>query len=141
MAIETDPKPDPAAAVGYRRPPTSTQFKKGQSGNPRGRPPKAKGARAIAERVLSEPQRLAGQPRGARVVFAVLELVVMTVKQMAASGHAQATALYSKFAQRHSRQQSEPVKFGFLIVPETLTDEEWDAIYKPKDGPPPDDSD
>jgi hypothetical protein len=31
-----------AAGVGYRKPPTKSQFKKGQSGNPRGRP-KAKG--------------------------------------------------------------------------------------------------
>ena len=31
------------AGVGYGRPPQATQFKKGQSGNPRGRPRKPRG--------------------------------------------------------------------------------------------------
>jgi hypothetical protein len=35
-----DPVPDDDGPVGYRRPPKRTQFRKGQSGNPRGRPPR-----------------------------------------------------------------------------------------------------
>ena len=34
--------------VGYGRPPEATRFKKGKSGNPRGRPPKAKGSGGLA---------------------------------------------------------------------------------------------
>jgi hypothetical protein len=38
--MSTPPDDDPPEAVGYGRPPTSGQFRKGQSGNPRGRPRK-----------------------------------------------------------------------------------------------------
>lgn len=40
--------------VGYCKPPKSGQFKKGQSGNPKGRPPKAKGFKASLRAELSE---------------------------------------------------------------------------------------
>lgn len=43
---------DPDYVVGYGRPPEATRFKKGRSGNPRGRPKGAKGIRASLEREL-----------------------------------------------------------------------------------------
>jgi Family of unknown function (DUF5681) len=41
--------------VGYGKPPAHTRFKKGQSGNPRGRPPGAKNLKTLLSEVLSEP--------------------------------------------------------------------------------------
>ena len=40
--------------VGYGKPPKHSQFKKGRSGNPKGRPKGAKGFVASLKRVLSE---------------------------------------------------------------------------------------
>jgi Family of unknown function (DUF5681) len=40
--------------VGYKRPPMSGQFKKGQSGNPKGRPKARKSLNVIVEDVLSK---------------------------------------------------------------------------------------
>lgn len=40
--------------VGYKRPPTETRFRKGQSGNPRGRPKGAKGFAAELQQELDE---------------------------------------------------------------------------------------
>ena len=40
------------SAVGYRKPPLKSQFKKGQSGNPRGRPKKSKNLRTIIQDAL-----------------------------------------------------------------------------------------
>lgn len=40
--------------VGFGRPPTRTQFKPGRSGNPRGRPKRAKGMKTITIEILTE---------------------------------------------------------------------------------------
>lgn len=40
--------------VGYKKPPKGTQFKKGQSGNPNGRPKKSKNANKLAHDLLNE---------------------------------------------------------------------------------------
>ncbi len=132
-------KPNDDYDVGYAKPPVETQFKKGQSGNPKGRPPKDKSQRQVALRVLSEKQRLNGQPRGARVLYTGLELVIMTVKQMAAAGHNQATKLLMKFLDRYDSHAHEHREVGYLVVPERRTEEEWEAKYSPKDDLPVDD--
>ena len=127
---------DNGDGVGYGRPPQATQFKKGQSGNPRGRPRKPRGQATIAERVLGEVQRLAGQPRGARVRHTSLELIAMTLKQLTAAGNHRAAALYTRLTARFGRQQTENNQVGYLIVPSPITKEEWIAKYAPKDKPP-----
>src|SRR5712671_6804320 len=40
--------------VGYRKPPRHSRFKKGQSGNPRGRPKGSQSAARLARRILNE---------------------------------------------------------------------------------------
>ena len=41
--------------VGYGKPPLETRFKRGQSGNPRGRPPGAKNLSTLLNEALNEP--------------------------------------------------------------------------------------
>jgi hypothetical protein len=48
------PSPAPDYVVGYRRPPAHTRFEPGQSGNPRGRPRRAKGLNTVARSILTE---------------------------------------------------------------------------------------
>ena len=127
---------DSGDGVGYGRPPQATQFKKGQSGNPRGRPRKLRGQATIAARVFGVVQRLAGQPRGARVRFTSLELIAMTLKQLTAAGNQRAAALYTRVAARFGRQPIENNQVGYLIGPAPITKEEWIARYAPKDKPP-----
>ena len=62
MNSNDDPTDD--GKVGYKRPPLATCFKKGQSGNPGGQARKATSRRHIAEKVISEKQRLGGQSQG-----------------------------------------------------------------------------
>jgi Family of unknown function (DUF5681) len=41
--------------VGYGKPPHHTRFRKGQSGNPRGRPPGAKNLKSLLSKALNQP--------------------------------------------------------------------------------------
>ena len=136
-------RPRNSDAVGYGQPPKASQFKKGESGNPGGRPPKTHDREAIAFRVLCEVQRLSGQPKGTRTRYATLELIVMALKQQSAAGDAAAAALYMEYVERHGTSQAADQPSCFIVLPERLSKEEWEAKYMPKDDPPgqPDDVD
>lgn len=59
-AVTPQPKPKATSGsggyeVGYGRPPVASRFKKGRSGNPRGRPKGSRSVRSLLEQVLSSP--------------------------------------------------------------------------------------
>ena len=130
-------EPDDGPAVGYKQPPVHGRFKKGKSGNPKGRPKSSLSKRAILMRIFGEKRRLENQPLGARVWYTLLDILIMTLKNRAVSGHMPATKLYDKISETYEPPQSdgEP-KYGFLVVPEVLTEEEWVEKYSPKDDLP-----
>ena len=70
--------------VGYGQPPKSGQFKKGQSGNQKGRPKGSKNLATIVLRESRQPVRVNG-PRGSRSVTK-LEATVMQLGNKAAQG-------------------------------------------------------
>jgi hypothetical protein len=65
----------------------------------------------------------------------------MTLKQLAAAGGVRASKLYMRFVKRYGTQETAGQKIGYIIIPEALTREEWEALYAPKDGPPPEAND
>jgi hypothetical protein len=75
--------------VGYRRPPKHSQFKPGQSGNPRGRKPGAKGAAQILAGILNE--KVFVVVNGRRRSITMLEAVTKQLVNKAGSGDAQAS--------------------------------------------------
>lgn len=74
--------------VGYRRPPKHSQFKKGQSGNKRGRPAGSKNLATVFHQELS--RRLSVTENGKRRTISKLEAVVKQVVNMAVQGDAKA---------------------------------------------------
>jgi len=50
--VETNERGEPEYQVGYKRPPTETQFKSGQRANPKGRPPGSPNLKTVVERAL-----------------------------------------------------------------------------------------
>ncbi len=88
---EHDGPDDRDYQIGYGKPPRGTQFKPGQSGNPRGRPKGTRGLKTDLERELGAPHTI--QVNGQSVRGSRQQLTVMTLCARAASGELRAHAL------------------------------------------------
>ncbi len=74
--------------LGYGKPPKSGQFKKGQSGNPKGRPKGAKGVKASLKRELESP--ITVRERGREVKLSKAEVLAKGLMGDALKGDAKA---------------------------------------------------
>jgi hypothetical protein len=99
-SVEGHPSAAPEACdydVGFCKPPKDGQFKKGKSGNPRGRPKGAKGLKAIGRALLLE--KVTVRTGGSQKKVARIEALVMKQIEQALKGDAKAmqalTALYT----------------------------------------------
>lgn len=108
---------EPDYEVGYGKPPAETQFRKGQSGNPGGRP---KGARnrtnsvpALNEErmktvVLEEAYRLVGMREGDRLVeIPVVQAVIRSIAANAAKGNHRSQQLFGELVQWVERENKQ----------------------------------
>lgn len=84
---EPEPEHEPYK-VGYGRPPLHTQFRKGQSGNPKGRPRGAKSLNTLARERLIETIKIRTS-RGEKKVSRMEALLMKTIEK-AANGDARA---------------------------------------------------
>jgi hypothetical protein len=78
----------PDYRVGYGRPPKNSQFKPGQSGNPKGRPKGSKNLNAVLDKVLS--QKLLIREGEKRRTVSTLEAVVLKHVSKALQGDGRA---------------------------------------------------
>lgn len=133
---KTDTKDRAEGEAGYGKPPAEHRFKPGQSGNPRGRPKGATGRRAIAKRVLMEKHRADPSGTGKSKQYTAIELTLITLKLLAASGDQRAFKAFTDLEKQFGPIDADQPRAGYLVVPETLTEEEWIAKYSPKEPPP-----
>lgn len=77
--------------VGYGKPPKTTQFQPGTSGNPRGRPKGRQNAATLVAKVLNEPIVIVENNRSRKVTK--LEATLKQVTNQAMSGNAKAQAI------------------------------------------------
>lgn len=77
------PGSDDEEAVGYKRPPRHSQFQKGQSGNPRGRP-RGSGVRSALEKLLD--RTVTATIDGERRKVPLTEALVLQLAQRALAG-------------------------------------------------------
>jgi uncharacterized protein DUF5681 len=75
--------------VGKGRPPRPTRFRPGQSGNPRGRPKRARGLAGLVARALAE--KIEAKENGRRLRMTKLEAAVKQLVNRAANGDQRAT--------------------------------------------------
>ena len=75
--------------VGYMSPPEHTRFKKGKSGNPKGRPKKQEDIYTLLQRVLRRKVRVNGEDRK----IPIREALIRKLRELALSGDARAMRL------------------------------------------------
>jgi hypothetical protein len=100
------PPPD-GDKVGYGRPPGKTRWKKGQSGNPRGKPPQpAESVVDLVDRLLLSQVKLTlnGEVKDVTALEAIISQ--LQLKEMAGSVRASKVLLkYRLFATQHAERQ------------------------------------
>lgn len=84
-------------AVGYRKPPRHSQFKKGQSGNPRGRTKGRKNLATLIMSALNEPVNIT--QNGRRKTITKLEAMTKQLANKGAAGDPKATQLLTDLIQ------------------------------------------
>ena len=75
--------------VGYMNPPEHTRFKKGKSGNPRGRPRKREDLNTVLQRVLNRKVRVKDNDRK----IPTRDALIWKLRELALQGDKQALAL------------------------------------------------
>lgn len=109
--------------VGYGRPPKSGRFKKGKSGNPRGRPRGARNFTSVVTEQLNEkvPVKVKGRARK----MSKLDLIVMRLINDALNGDARARAqLFTVMPEVERPVPDWPVEFTFNIAKANNPDED-----------------
>lgn len=86
--------------VGYGRPPKATQFKKGQSGNPRGRSKGARNLKTDVKATLNLPVQL--NRGGAAKTVRTQEAALLRLREKALSGDARSLDKLLELARRYN---------------------------------------
>ena len=99
--------------VGYKKTPLGTRFKKGQSGNPKGRPKGSKNLKTILKEVINEkvPVREDGKTRK----ITKLEAIIKQVVNKASTGDPRATKQLMEFIREYLSEEQN-ADFGNAIA-------------------------
>ena len=85
--------------VGFKKPPKHSQFKPGESGNPKGRPRKRKGPRQLLEAALSEAAMVT--ENGVSKALPKMQVIYKVLVANAIKGHAGPTSILFRLIQEY----------------------------------------
>lgn len=94
--------------VGYRKPPKVTQFAKGKSGNPKGRPKQSRNLVSLIDEELDKPVVI--QENGRKVQLTKREALVKRIVNAALSGDAKSTSALISMDQTRKEQEPEAIE-------------------------------
>jgi hypothetical protein len=110
--------------VGYKRPPKAHQFKKGQSGNPRGRKKGSKGYDTLMREQLT--QKIKVSVGGKVKVVAFAEALIMSLKRRALEGDRAAIAQLIPLIQRYALLEADEEPWDLSV----LDDDEFEEFER-----------
>lgn len=134
MARKSNKPPRKASAsvdyeVGYGKPPLETRFKKGVSGNGRGRPKRDRTVNEVIEKVLA--RRVLGNVDGKTTSLPADEAIITRIVQLALNGDIKAAKLVLERMERVDAERLERVEgpgYGVLMVPSPCDPLEWELM-------------
>ena len=109
--------------VGYGNPPKHSRFKPGRSGHREGRRQGAMGRKGIVEKIAYEVHRVS--EGGKTRLCTTLELVVITVRDLAINGNVRAHDEVHRLSKIYGAQEPDR-SAGYLVVPEPIPMAEWE---------------
>jgi hypothetical protein len=89
--------------VGYMNPPEHTRYKKGKSGNPRGRPRKREDLNTVLQRVLNRKIRVKDNDRK----LPIRDALIWKLRELALQGDKQALALQRRIIEQAGLAQTD----------------------------------
>jgi len=101
-------------AVGYGRPPKATQFKKGQSGNPKGRPKGTRPVGAVLQEILG--QRIAVTENGRTRRLPALEVMLRRLANDAMRSEPSALKLMLSLVDRYGDSPEAEIRFNDILA-------------------------
>ena len=103
-------------------PPVATQFRKGTSGNPKGRPKGAVSIERLTRKFALETQRVVISGKAERI--SRLEIAILKLKAVAASGKPAAAILLNRLRTLGGQNPSD-TEAPALLVPAPMTADDW----------------
>src|SRR5260370_16069602 len=116
--------------VGYGRPPKASRFRKGRSGNPRGRKPSEENLLSIVKRVAARRVKVNdGDKTG---TMSLAEAIILQNYKLAVQKNPNAMGNMLRLAERAGefKDWSDPKVVGLpIVMPRKMSKDEWIAFY------------
>jgi hypothetical protein len=107
-------KSDTDYAIGYRRPPKSTQFKPGVSGNPKGRPKGSRPVGALLQDIIR--QKIAVTENGKTRRLPALEIMLRRLANDAMRGEQRSIKFLLSLLEHYGASSQATVQLGELLT-------------------------
>jgi hypothetical protein len=134
VEAEADNSADPAPRTGYKNPPVHTRFRKGKSGNRKGRPKGSGSSRALFERLMRETVRVRDGKRLRRITTSDALAQVLLRGTIQGEQGAVNVQMYieDKAGLLNIPDESDTRTGNYLVLPHPaiLPPEEWDKLAK-----------
>jgi hypothetical protein len=114
LAVASRKRKLPDDAVGYGRPPKATQFRKGQSGNPRGRPKGSRPVGALLQDILG--QRIAVTENGKTRRLPALEIMLRRLANDAMRSEPAAVKLMLSLVDRYGQSPEAGIHLDEILA-------------------------